>query len=370
VGKSLNSNDLAEILDNLDMEDYLSWAGIDYKRTMGRSGPQLNLKCCPRCGGSTWKVYLNAETGFGNCFHGDCSGEPGFNKFTFIRNTLQDTNTATIKHLEEYAKEIGWKPKRVISVATNNDLDVALPKSLELPFEGRNAQYLEDRGISIEMASYFDLKLCLKGGYKYTQNGEEKWQSYNNRIIIPIYDLSGTLVNFQGRDITGLSPRKYLFPPGLPGTGRFLYNGQNAWGAEHVVINEGAFDVIATKMALDTDPSLRRVVPIGTFGKHLSHGDDGQFSQLMRLKTSGLKKITIMWDSDAVSDAIKEAEELRANGFEVRVALLPGKDPNELPKSDVIRAFKMATLISSKLSGIALVAKLGMLRRQKGVDIV
>jgi DNA primase len=97
---------------------------------------------------------------------------------------------------------------------------------------------------------------------------------YNRRVLIPIYDLDGKLVSFQGRDITGTAEKKYLFPPGYArATGEHLYNGHNVIGRpSDVVVGEGAFDVIAIKVAFDADPTLRDVVPVGTFGKHLSHG--------------------------------------------------------------------------------------------------
>lgn len=352
-----DNSELTEILDNLDMEDYLSWAGVDYKRTHGHSGSQLNLKECPRCHGASWKVYLNAESGLGNCFHGSCAGEPGFNKFTFIK-ALQDlTGGGTVKHLEEYAREAGWRPKRTVAVAVEMG-DIELPKSIELPYNGQNAIYLIDRGITPEITAYFSLRLCRKGWYKYYKGAEEHFQAYHNRILIPIYDLDGKMVNFQGRDMTGISERRYQFPPGLAGTGHFLYNGQNAWGAEHVVINEGAFDVMSTKMALDEDVDLRRVVPIGTFGKHLSEGEDGQLGRLMKLKAAGLRRITLMWDIDALKDAVKEAVRLNSFGFETYVALLPGKDPNELPAFEVRKAFKDAVRISGMMDAIKLLGKL------------
>jgi DNA primase len=352
----MTGEELGEILDNLDMEDYLSWVGVDYKRTHGHSGAQLNLKECPRCHGSSWKVYLNAETGLGNCFHGSCAGEPGFNKFTFIKHLGGFTGAETVKHIEQYARESGWRPKRIVPVATDNG-DIELPKSIELPKDGKNAKYLIDRGITPEITQYFGLRLCIKGWYKYTKDSTDTFQAYHNRIIIPIYDLDGTLVNFQGRDITGTSDRRYQFPPGLAGTGHFLYNGQNAWGAQRIVLNEGAFDVMATKMALDEDVELRSIVPVGTFGKHLSDGDDGQVARLMKLKRAGLSRITFMWDCDALSEAAKTAVALSALGFMCDIAVLPGKDPNELPASEVRRALLMAEKVRNSFDVVKLLGK-------------
>lgn len=342
-------DDLSEILEYIDPELFLEYEGVKYKRTFGSSGQQLNIKTCPRCGGSDWKVYLNAETGLGNCFHGACSGEPGFNIFSFARNLWGEDAKETIRKLKSYARDQGWVAKKVIAVEINEVTDFDLPESIEIPHEGRNLKYLADRGVNGAMASYFHLRYCSEGSYIYVdQEGKRLWQSYNKRIIIPIYDLNGNMVTFQGRYIGTESSRKYLFPPGLPGSGRFLYNGQNVIGCEEIVIGEGAFDVIATKIAMDSDVSLRGIGQVGTFGKHLSHGQhngEDQLGALLKLKEKGLKRVVFMWDGEvsAIRDAITAAKLVKSVGLQSRVALLPNdKDPNEVPASVVLSAYRNA----------------------------
>ena len=84
------------------------------------------------------------------------------------------------------------------------------------------------------------------------EDGDVWYQDFSSRVIIPVYDLRGNLVTFQGRDITGKSDRKYLFPVGLPSTGRFLFNGHVAFnGCREILIGEGAFDVMAQQKAID-----------------------------------------------------------------------------------------------------------------------
>ncbi len=86
-------------------------------------------------------------------------------------------------------------------------------------------------------------------------------QKGERRLLIPVYDLDGKLVTFQGRDIIGDQDAKYLFPPALPGTGRFLYNGHNAVRARRIAMGEGAFDVFSLKAAIDGESDLRDIVP-------------------------------------------------------------------------------------------------------------
>jgi DNA primase len=341
----IDNTELQEALDTIDMEAWLDAEGVRYRSTRGKSGAQFNVKECPVCGNSKYKVFLNQENGLGNCFHGDC--ETKFNKWKFIHATLGGTARATIEHIKHFARTQGWRPKRVKSAATSEGT-LTLPASIALPHNGRNLKYLDNRGITGDVAAYFELRFSHNGKFPYLDTaGEPMEQDYTNRVIVPIFDLEGQLVSFQGRDITGTADRKYLFPPGFASTGSVLYNGHNAHGAEQVVIGEGVFDVAAIKIALDGDMALRDVVPVGTFGKHLSYGTaDSQLARLLQLKEEGLGMITIMWDGEAkaIVDAVDAGLMLRGAGFMVRIAILPkDKDPNEVPPDVVRRAFYHAT---------------------------
>lgn len=347
---TLRNEELREILEAIDLESWLDGEGVRYRKQRGARGEQLNVKTCPCCGTSEWKVYLNADSGLGNCFSGSC--ETKFNKWTFIKAELGLESRAVIERLKTLAREQGWRPPRMASVAVNLDpAELKLPESIALPHNGRNLKYLDQRGITGDIARYFNLRFSLHGVFKYVneESGRPMVQSYANRVIIPIFDTAGELVSFQGRDTTGDAERKYLFPPGYASTGKFLFNGQNAVGAKRIVIGEGVFDVAATKIALDGDPTLRDVVPVGSFGKHLSHGDtDSQLARIVELARSGLEHVTIMWDAEkaAIQAAVKTALVLKSVGVQTRVAILPkGCDPNETTAKAVREAYWTATAI-------------------------
>jgi len=348
AARDRDNSDLTEILDSIDMESYLDREGIQYQVTHGSSGTQLNVRECPLCGGSSSKVFINADTGLGNCFHGDC-GE-GFNKWKFIKAHIDLPNKAVVDHIKSAAREMGWRPKKRTSVAVEIDQpDLAMPDSIELPVDGRNLKYLSDRNIDTTTTRYFHLRYSKDGQFWYkSEDGSIRYQNYSKRIIIPIFDLSGDLVSFQGRDITDKAEKKYLFPPGFSSTGKHVFNGQNAWGAKRLIINEGVFDVMATKIAIDEEPDLRKVAIVGTFGKHLSHGStDGgdQINKFIQLKAAGLEEVTIMWDGEggALLAALDAAILLKSLGLTVKIAVLPpGKDPNEVAPSEVRAAFWQA----------------------------
>lgn len=356
-----SNRELEEALDQIDIEAWLCDEGLDYRVTRGARGTQLNVKECPFCGNSNWKVYLNADTGLGNCFHGDC--EEKMNKWKFIRaNFPTSTPREVIEHIKQFARNQGWQPAKRSTSAVNNDVgDLKLPDSYALPVNGRNVRYLENRGITSDVAQYFNLRLSTKGAFKYKQGGREIIQDYSGRIIIPVYDMSGDLASFQGRDITGTAEKKYLFPPGFASTGSIIYNAHNVIGLEHVVIGEGVFDVMAIKIAMDKEMSLRGIGQIGSFGKHLSAGDDNsQLAKLIYLAEHGLKCVTFMWDGEkkAIHDAIKAALVVSQYGIKARVAILPEDcDPNEVPASEVIKAFNKAVTIN-RLTAMQLILKL------------
>ncbi len=345
------TDSLREISDALDFEFWIEREGVRFKRTPGRSGVQLNIAVCPNCGDRRSRVYINAESGLGNCFVCDKK----FNKLTFIQATLGLPWRETIDNVRAALKEQGWRPHKRVEVAVATEKAV-MPPSFELPTPaGQNLVYLETRGVTNEWARYFHLRYCEEGWWNFKRDdGSTGGQKFDGRVLIPVYDLDGEFKTFQGRAVTAEDGgRKYLFPSGLPGTGRFLLNGQNALNRAAVVMAEGFFDVAAIKIAFEEDATLRNVEPIGSFGKHLSAGlgdGDDQLARFITLRNSGLKQVTIMWDGEekALLSAIEAGEKLQKIGLNVKIALLPkDKDPNEVAPEIVREAYWKATPLTA-----------------------
>jgi DNA primase len=354
-------DELTEMLNRLDIEDYLDGAGVEYRHTHGSSGPQLNLYECPVCGNAKWKVFIGVDSGLGNCFSGSC--EKKFNKFSLIQAVTGLSGKGVVEHIKQRVIEMGWRPPRKrVSTQRKTDATLKMPHSYPIPIEGRNLAYLENRGIDVATCRYFDLSFCHRGLFPYSQNGRQMYMDFSRRIMIPIFDLDGNMVSFQGRDITGAAEKKYLFPPGFASTGEVLFNGQNVINAERVVVGEGVFDVAAIKIALDGEESLRDVVPIGSFGKNISFGHErSQLARFIDLQSRGVKEVTIMWDGElkATDDAIRAGEMLKGIGMGVRIAALPfEKDPNEILASEVRRVFWEAIPLTN-----ANAVKLRLMRR-------
>lgn len=336
---------IEEIQAELDMEFFLERESVPFKVTRGVSGMQLNIKTCPACGDSRWRTYFGTDSGRGNCFV--CNA--GFSAIGLVHHQLGHGDSdwsKTFAEIQEILREQGWRPKRAAMVQPVYDT-VELPLSDPLPLEdGSNLAYLENRGFDGEIARYFALRWCRFGWWKYKdESGQVKMQDFSNRVIIPVFDLDGTLKTFQGRDLTGTSDRKYLFPKELPGTGRYLLNGQNVLATTAVVMGEGAFDVAAIKLAFDQENDMRGIVPVGSFGKHLSYGSlegDDQLGRFRQLRDRGVKQVTVMWDGEqqALVAALNAGKLLTGIGLVARIALLPrDKDPNEVPAQVVREAY-------------------------------
>ena len=329
-------SELNELLETIDMEWLLQREGISYKISYGRSGKQLNAKECPFCHHSEYKVYVNAENGIGNCFSGSCP-KGTFNKWSFLGGLFDSQGRHLVDIIRMLAKEQGWRPKVEAASLTLQDLNtLELPDSVPAWTMNPMHEYLARRGISADIAEYFSLHWSESGKWKYLDpRGFEGQQDYDNRILIPIFDLDGSMVSFQGRDTSGTHERRYLFPPGFASAGAYLYNGVNFQkGHDTAVLSEGVFDVIQTKRALDADEKTRGMIAMGTFGMHLSSGNpsgDDQLGRLRRLKREqGLRRVIFLWDGErkAAVAAIEAALRCSEVGLEAHIAFVEdGKDP-------------------------------------------
>ena len=342
----------------VSVEDLLDYEGVEYRATSGSRGPQFNVKTCPTCGGDSWKVYLSRDTGYGNCFHGSCGAS--FNLWTFAKALLDtaDSRIVGVK-FDEIAKLGGWRPKRREKKVSVEPIIGAIKMPTSIPIPDANIPYLADRGVSVETARQFALRMCYDGSWRYKDEaGADKSRPFSGRILIPIFDLDGSLATFQGRDVSGLLDPKYLFPSRLPSTARYIYNGQRAaaerWS--HLILGEGAFDCIAIQTAIDGDHTLRGMGAGGSFGKKLTLDyDPGQTTQLQalqKLREFGLHTITIMWDGEkkAFQSAVRDAGRLTNLGFNARIALLPpGKDPAEVSAEVVRMSIRLAVPYSRNL---------------------
>jgi DNA primase len=332
-------------LDKYDVEQIVAYEGFEYKITNGNSGLQINIKECPRCHSSDYKVYLNAETGLGNCFR--CN--EGFNKYKLVKLSRGLSSAADVaRAFEGMESVISYRPKAFIPYRKMNK-DWVLPQNFKIDLEEQLPQYLKDRSVDAKLAKRFELRVCEYGFYHYVDfQDRERAVDFSQRIIIPIKDIDGNLVTFQGRDMTGKAEKKYLFPNMLPGTGRYIYNAHYAkrHKAKKVVLNEGVFDVFAMTQALESDLKYRDYFACGTFGKNLSISatnatSEDQLSDLFALFEAGVEELVVLWDGEsaAIKAAYEAAVALNTFGLNATVAVIGGGlDPAETEPDVLLRA--------------------------------
>jgi DNA primase len=326
--------ELESALRKIDVETFLEQEGIDFRHSYGTRGLQLNLRECPKCHGEGFKTYINAESGLGNCFHGSC-GEK-FNAFKLIRAVSGLSGPKLDVFIKETARQQGWMPKKVRAELSKRELELP-QKTFPLPIQGKNLPYLIKRGVDIGLAERFGLHYCHRGWWKtQLSDGSEKFMYFGERIIIPIFDLAGVMVSFQGRDVTGEQSPKYQFPAGFAVAGSHLYNGNSFVEGlhRHAIVGEGAFDAIGIERALSGRSDCQGMIGLATFGMHLSDGPDGQVNKFGQLHAKGLRTVTLMWDGEgrALAMAVRAGMTLMGQGLNVTIAKLPaGYDPAQGP---------------------------------------
>lgn len=102
-----------------------------------------------------------------------------------------------------------------------------------------HTKYLEGRGFDIDELQFYH-------GIRFT-GMMEKWEGtdWGLRVIIPVYDRKCRLVSFQGRDCTGRSLYRYLFPPKekqVMDCKTLLYGAELCGGMDKIVVVEGVMD--------------------------------------------------------------------------------------------------------------------------------
>ncbi|MFM1919867.1 MAG: hypothetical protein RLZZ303_1501 [Candidatus Hydrogenedentota bacterium] len=231
-------------------------------------------------------------------------------------------------------------------LAFNEFAQAQFKRNLAEPMRGAAARkYVESRGLRPETISRFglgfapdgmsnlldaakakghaDTLLEATGLFKRSERGG-LYDFFRNRLIIPIRDVSGNVVAFGGRDLSGDSPAKYINSPEtrLYKKSRVLYGLHEARDAirkaGQAVLVEGYFDLMRC-----FDAGIENVV--ASCGTALT---EEQAALIRRYAP----EVVVMYDGDAagVRAALKGTKVLVAAGLSVRAATLPGgQDPDD-----------------------------------------
>lgn len=121
--------------------------------------------------------------------------------------------------------------------------DVEQATSIRLPGSvtplDLHTRYLTGRGFDVD-------ELMFYHAIRFT-GMMEKWEGtdWGLRVIIPVYDRMNRLVSFQGRDCTGKSPYRYMFPRKemqVRDCKTLLYGAELCGGTDKLLVVEGVMD--------------------------------------------------------------------------------------------------------------------------------
>lgn len=339
---------LFDSLGEVDFTEWLDYAGVDYRNS---HTDNILVRTCPECGNDNHKVRFSKEKRVGFCFV--C--EARFSQFSFAHKHLGISKADTFRHFESFLGDRYVRPvfreNKVEAIETAGEW--TLPDSYALPTaKGNTHPFLKNRGITNETQALFGLRWCKSGIFPYISEEGPRSMRFDDRIIIPVYDIEGHVQTFQGRATWQVDEecgeKRYLFPIGLPGSAKFIYGAHLMRGKSHMILGEGPFDCMAIHQAICQHPDFNDAGAGGSFGLNIGSGAlecDDQIAEIEKLKRMGLKRVTFLWDAEprAYQMALKAALVVLSRGLEVYIGLLPpGKDPNEVDTQVVREAVKNA----------------------------
>lgn len=315
---------------------------------------------CPFHDDHSPSMVISKERQIFNCF----TCRTGGNVFSFI---MKYENVNFVEAINIVAQKIGYELKSS-NILTNNasskfakeyDMMNFAQKfyinnmNTELGIEAKN--YLQKRGITSEIIKEFNIGLALNEKdtlYKLllakknslesieelglvNKYNLEVYDTYTNRIMIPICDLKGQVVGFTGRIFHNEDTAKYINTKETKifKKSNILFNYHNARQSireqKKVIVVEGNMDAIKVSAS-----GIKNVIAL--MGVALSN------TQIDTLKKLRVPVILILDNDDAGLNAtVKLGELLLENNVEVEVVRLNGaKDPDEYIEKYGISAFK------------------------------
>jgi DNA primase len=347
----MNENDILDIRQKADIVDIIS----EYI-PLTQKGKNY-FAVCPFHDDHNPSLVVSKEKQIFNCF----TCHTGGNVFTFI---MKYENVSFPEAVKTVASKVGinvnihetssankYKKEYEIMNLSNKFFTNVLNTA-----QGMEAKkYLLNRGISDEIIK--DFRIGLAGTekdslYKFlsshqfetnaieelgliNKNGIEIFDTFNNRIMIPIADTNGQIVGYTGRIFHNEDLAKYVNTKETKifSKGNILFNFHNAKkyirDIGNVILVEGNMDAI--KMAASGFPNV-----IALMGTALTKN---QIDTIKKLRCS----VILMLDNDnaGLQATIKNGELLKNAGVDVSVIRLDGhKDPDEFINAEGIDSFK------------------------------
>ena len=253
---------------------------------------------CPFCNHYKKKLQVNILSQMWRCWVCDKKGRSVFSLFKLL-NVSNDKMKKLDEYKNDYIGKKTYKQKKDV---------VQLPNEFEPLWilsntpEYRNAlHYLKGRGIDTIDIRRYNIGYCESG-------------DYGGMVIIPSYDLYGSLNFFTGRSYYEDSYMKHKNPP----VTKDIIGFENMinWNIP-ITIVEGAFDAITVR---------RNCIPL--YGKVIMNNLKKMILQ------KGVKEVNLALDPDAIKNTLQTAEYLMNEGVNVVVVPLKEQDPNDMGRND------------------------------------
>tara|TARA_B100001175_G_C19508246_1_gene642121 strand:- start:79 stop:1020 length:942 start_codon:yes stop_codon:yes gene_type:complete len=279
---------------------------------------------CPFCHHHKKKLQINLDTQQWHCWVCDAKGR----KIQTLLRKLQVDSSKIKKIYEIYGDDY------IVSTTSTDEEKVELrlpsefkslldiPKGIN-PLYRKVEQYVKNRGITKEDIIRYNIGYC-DGGI------------YNNRIIIPSYDVDNRLNYFIARSVYEEEKFKYKNPPVSKNV--TIFENQINW-KEPITLTEGVFDAMAVK---------RNAIPL--LGKFIPK------TLMDSIYKNGVKKISVILDKDAQEQALYYVNYFMNNGITVTNVLPTEKDASDMGFSKINKKLKtsestgFSDIISQKLS--------------------
>ena len=299
-----------------------------------------NFFCiCPFHDDTNPSMSVSREKQIYTCFTCHATG----NVFTFLMNYDKMSFPEALKYLGD---KVGVDTKGVKLETTESkfhkfyemyDLTSKYYQNNLLSSYGEDARkYLSTRGLNKDIIKKFGIGLSLPNNNDLTELLVKKkydiadlnkyglsvnnYDIYKDRIMFPLFDISGKVIGFSGRIYKDIDEAKYINTKETPIfiKGEQLYNyhiaKESVRTSKYLIIMEGFMDVIrASTIGLDNCIAL--------MGTALTRE---QMKLIKRLSNN----ITLCLDGDKPGQnaAYKIGEEFLKEGIEVKVVTLPNND--------------------------------------------
>lgn len=285
-------------------------------RTQVYSGGEYYRVCCPFCGDTRHRLWVNHMYGqpdvsgwpmrfLAHCYNESCLSKAGNSKALYEK-VMGFVNAPDRRRQPFALNSPAWSDADELATVEAPGQVVPMVELARSSPDHPAVTYLRQRRYTLAMMEKYELGYCLQS---------VRYPAARNRVIIPIR-MHGQLVGWQARRVgpaNGVDSPKYY---GMPGMRKklMLYNYDTAATKPYVVVVEGA-----------TDCHVVGDHSVAMLGKTLS------FQQRsLLLSTWGDRPILLLLDPDAREQARGVVAELRqSNAIVVEICLADGYDPGD-----------------------------------------